>query len=136
VKSAHRLLNSSYANLPRHLDAEREPHIDINHSDALARGVADGDRVTVFNDRGALELAARVGDRVGPGVVAMPSGWWASLSPGGAAANTLTCDGLADLAGGGDFHDTRVDVRPIPTTGAGARRSGDASSANPGSSAH
>jgi len=57
-----------------------------------------------------VKLHARVGDGVVPGVVAMPSGWWASLSPGGSSANALTADGLSDLGGGGDFHDTLVQV--------------------------
>ena len=59
-------------------------------------------------------MRARLGDRVRPGLVAMPSGWWASRSPGGTAANTLTADGLSDLGGGGDFHDTLVEVALDP----------------------
>nr|MDQ3044017.1 molybdopterin-dependent oxidoreductase [Chloroflexota bacterium] len=113
AKGALHFLNSSYANLPRHLRAEREPRLDVHLTDAEPRGVADGDEVRVFNDRGEVRLRARVGDAIRPGVVAMPSGWWASLSPGGAAANTLTPDGLSDWGGGGDFHDTLVEVATI-----------------------
>jgi hypothetical protein len=43
----------------------------------------------------------------------MPSGWWASLSPGGTAANALTADGVSDRGKGGDFHDTLVEVARI-----------------------
>ncbi|MBM3522147.1 MAG: molybdopterin oxidoreductase family protein, partial [Alphaproteobacteria bacterium] len=82
-KSAHHFLNSSYANIPRQLRAEKEPTAALSTADATARRIADGDLVRVFNDRGALRLRARVGDGVVPGVVAIPSGWWASLSPGG-----------------------------------------------------
>jgi anaerobic selenocysteine-containing dehydrogenase len=110
AKSALHFLNSSYANLPRHLDAEREPLLDMHPDDGAARGIADGDRVQIYNDRGSVELRVRLGDRVRPGLVAMPSGWWASRSPGGASANTLTADGLSDAGGGGDFHDTLVEV--------------------------
>jgi anaerobic selenocysteine-containing dehydrogenase len=110
AKSALHFLNSSYANLPRHLKAEREPLLDMHPDDGTARGIANGDRVRVYNDRGSVELQVRIGDRVRPGLVAMPSGWWASRSPGGASANTLTADGLSDLGGGGDFHDTLVEV--------------------------
>ncbi len=113
AKSALHFLNSSYANLPRHLKAEREPLLDLHPTDASARGVADGDLVRVFNDRGSVTLRARVGDRVREGVAAMPSGWWASLSPGGSSANALTSDGLADWGGGGDFHDTLVEVELV-----------------------
>ncbi len=110
AKSPLHYLNSSYANLPRHLKAEGEPRLDIHTDDALFRDIADGDWVNIWNYRGRLELKARVGDRVRPGVVAVPFGWWGSHSPGGLSANALTSDGLSDLGGGGDWHDTRVEV--------------------------
>ena len=86
--------------------------------DAAVRGIADGEVVRVFNDRGAVLTRAQVDERVRPGVVALPSGWWASLSPGGASANALTADGLADWGGGGDFHDTLVEVAAADRAGA------------------
>jgi anaerobic selenocysteine-containing dehydrogenase len=110
AKSALHFLNSSFANLPRHLKAEGEPRVLIHPNDAEPRGVADGDRVEVHNAQGRLGLRASVGDGIRPGVVAMPSGWWPSLSPGGSSANLLTPDGLSDAGGGGDFHDARVEV--------------------------
>jgi anaerobic selenocysteine-containing dehydrogenase len=113
AKSALHFLNSSYANLPRHLNAEREPLLDMHPDDGATRGITNGDLVRVYNDRGSVELRVRIGDRVRPGLVAMPSGWWASRSPGGASANTLTADGLSDAGGGGDFHDTLVEVRGL-----------------------
>lgn len=82
----------------------------MHPDDAVPRGIGDHDLVRVSNDRGTVELRVRIGDRIGPGVVAMPSGWWASLSPGGSSANALTADGLSDWGGGGDFHDTLVEV--------------------------
>jgi anaerobic selenocysteine-containing dehydrogenase len=109
-KSALHFLNSSYANSPRHLSAERTPFLDIHPQDAASRAIVEGDLVRVHNDRGAVEIVVRVNDRMRPGVVAMPSGWWASLSPGGVSANALTADGLSLWAGGGDFHDTLVEV--------------------------
>ncbi len=112
-KSALRFLNSSYANMPRHLKAEGEPRLSIHPRDAAPRNVGDGESVRVFNDRGDVRLRATVSDHAPPGVVSMPSGWWASLSPGGSSANALTSDGLSDMGGGGDFHDTMVQVERI-----------------------
>jgi anaerobic selenocysteine-containing dehydrogenase len=129
AKSALHFLNSSYAGLGRHRRAEGTPVLDVSVADAAARGIADGDLVRVFNDQAEVRLSARVGDRVRPGLVAMPFGWWASLSEGG-SANALTSDGLADWGGGGDFYDARVEVAradapadapgpasPVPGTG-------------------
>ena len=109
-KTPLHFLNSSYANLPRHLRAESEPRLDVHPADAESRGIADGDPVRVFNDRGTIHLRARVADRVRPGVVAVPFGWWRDHAPSGSLANALTADGLSDLGGGGDWHDTLVQV--------------------------
>jgi anaerobic selenocysteine-containing dehydrogenase len=122
-KSALHFLNSSYANSPRHLRAERAPFLDIHPQDAASRAIVEGDLVRVHNDRGSVEMVARVSVRMRPGVIAMPSGWWASLSPGGVSANALTADGLSLWAGGGDFHDTLVEVARAHT---GASANGSA----------
>ena len=43
-------------------------HITI-HTDGAARGIADGDLVRAFNDRGSVILVARLTERVPAGVV-------------------------------------------------------------------
>ncbi|MEE8394837.1 MAG: molybdopterin guanine dinucleotide-containing S/N-oxide reductase [bacterium] len=53
----------------------REP-LTIHPGDATARGVADGDLVRVFNDRGALLAGAIVSDTVRPGVIQLATGAW------------------------------------------------------------
>jgi anaerobic selenocysteine-containing dehydrogenase len=109
AKGAHHFLNSSYGHVARAVKAERHPSVSLNEDDAAARGVSDGQLVRVFNRRGSLELTARVGVDVPAGCVSIPSGWWASASPGGRSVNALTADGVAH-GGGGDFHDTLVQV--------------------------
>jgi anaerobic selenocysteine-containing dehydrogenase len=115
VSGKYRLhfLNSSYANMPRHLKAEGEPILEMHPVDADLRGIEDGDMVRAHNQRGSVQVRVHVGDRVRPGVVALPHGWWRSL--GGVSANALTSDGLADLGGGGDFYGTRVEISPGST---------------------
>ena len=49
----------------------------INPIDAEARGINDGDRVKVFNQRGTIISPCRVTRRIMPGVVDIPQGaWW------------------------------------------------------------
>lgn len=110
-KSALHFLNSSYANLERNRRAEKEPHLDLHPVDAESRGIRDGDTVEVTSPHGRLRLAARVSSRTRAGVVAVPSGWWASLSATGRSVNTLTGDTLTAWSGGAAFHDTVVEVR-------------------------
>jgi anaerobic selenocysteine-containing dehydrogenase len=120
AKSAHRFLNSTYANLPRHLAAEREPMLDLHPDDAAARGIEDGDVVRVHNARGAVFARARLGEVVGPGVVVLPSGWWASRS-GGTSANALTTQELTDRGGGAAVHAARVEVERVTQAAAMGR---------------
>lgn len=53
----------------------REP-IRIHPDDASARGLADGDVVRVFNDRGACLAGVMIDDRLRPSVVQLPTGAW------------------------------------------------------------
>jgi anaerobic selenocysteine-containing dehydrogenase len=107
---ARHFLNSTFANLARFREFEREPHLEIHPSDAAARGIADADRVRVFNDRGSYLLKARVSDKPREGVVVAHSVWWKKHSPDGRNANELTAQRTADLGGGATFYDCRVEV--------------------------
>ncbi|TGB37353.1 molybdopterin guanine dinucleotide-containing S/N-oxide reductase [Mycolicibacterium peregrinum] len=53
----------------------REP-IRIHPDDASTRGLADGDVVRVFNDRGACLAGVMIDDRLRPSVVQLPTGAW------------------------------------------------------------
>ena len=113
TKSHTRFLNSSYSHLPKHGPLETKPALDVHAADAASRGLADGDMVRVWNDRGTLTLPVRVSDRVRPGVVSMPFGWWARHEAGGGVANSLTNDTLTDWGGGVAYHDTLVQVAAV-----------------------
>lgn len=61
----------------------------VHPDDAAARGIADGQRVRVFNDRGATILPVKVTDRVARGVVSIKEGAW--FTPNGDGADTRGC---------------------------------------------
>ena len=107
---ARNYLNSTFVNVRSLRDAEGEPRLEIHPRDAAARGISDGDRVTVFNDRGSLELKARVSERARPGVVVALSIWWRKLSPDGRNANDLTSQAVADMGGAATYYDCLVEV--------------------------
>jgi len=107
---ARHFLNSSFANVARFREFEAEPHLDLHPTDAAARGIADGDLVRVFNDRGSHRLRARVNGKPRQGVVVAPSVWWKKYAPDGGNANNLTSQRTADLGGGATFYDCRVQV--------------------------
>jgi anaerobic selenocysteine-containing dehydrogenase len=109
---ARHFLNSSFVNVTSLRAVEGEPWLDIHPEDAARRGVIDGGYVRVFNDRGSLQLRARVSDRARPGVVVALSVWWKKLTRDGKNANELTSDALTDVGGGPLFYDCLVEVEP------------------------
>jgi anaerobic selenocysteine-containing dehydrogenase len=115
---ARHFLNSSFANMARFREFEREPHLDMHPRDAEMRGIREGDRVRVFNARGAYTLRVRINGKPRPGVVVAPSLWWKKYSPDGRNANNLTSQRIADLGGGATFYDCRVQVERVDAAAA------------------
>ena len=107
---AHNFLNSSFANLPTFVKAEKEPRLDIHPDDASSRGIKDGDRVRVFNGRGEFKVKARVTDKARHGVVVALSIWWKKLTQDGCNANDVTSQALTDLGAAATFYDALVEV--------------------------
>jgi biotin/methionine sulfoxide reductase len=96
----------------------REP-MRIHPTDAAARGIADGDEVRVYNDRGSCLAGAVVSDAVRPGVVQLSTGaWYDPLDPADPDAmcvhgnpNVLTFDrGTSRLAQGCSGQHALVEV--------------------------
>ncbi len=55
--------------------AQREP-VWLNPDDAAARGIASGDVVRIYNDRGACLAGAVVTEAIRPGVIQLSTGAW------------------------------------------------------------
>ena len=109
---AHSFLNSTFVNVASLRRAAGKPTLDIHSDDATPRGIASGQMVSIFNDRGTFAAEAIVTDRVRPGVVSAPSVWWAKMSPDRSNANHTTSQALTDIGGGATFYDNLVEVRP------------------------
>jgi anaerobic selenocysteine-containing dehydrogenase len=110
---AHSFLNSTFVNVASLRRAAGKPTLEIHADDAAHRGIADGQRVSIFNDRGTFTAEAIVTDRVRPGVVSAQSVWWGKLTSDNTNANHTTSQALTDLGAGATFYDNMVDVRPV-----------------------
>jgi anaerobic selenocysteine-containing dehydrogenase len=115
-RKADNYMNSTFANIPRHqrMEARTTGTLEMHAVDAAARGLASGDTVEVFNDRGSISLRAQVGDTVPQGVVAARLNWnkLSGLNGhSGANANALTSETLTDIGAGATFYSTLVEVR-------------------------
>ena len=110
---ARNFLNSSFVNVKSLRDSEGEPVLEMDATDAAARGIADGDRVRVFNDRGSTLSRAVVGTRARPGVVNGLGVWWRKYGADGSNVNQLTRQGLTDMGRGPVFYDCLVEVAKV-----------------------
>jgi anaerobic dimethyl sulfoxide reductase subunit A len=104
--------HSIHANQPILARADRDD-VWIHPADAAARGIVDGQRVRVFNHRGATVLPARVTDRIAPGCVSIKEGAWFTPDARGedtrGCANVLTGD-RASPAAAATFNSTFVEI--------------------------
>jgi anaerobic selenocysteine-containing dehydrogenase len=108
---ARSFLNSSFTETPTSLARERRPEVMIHPQDAQALGIADGDKVVLGNERGAVRLNARLYVGVRRGVLIAESVFPNATFEDGRGINTLTgADSIAPF-GGAAFHDNKVWIK-------------------------
>jgi anaerobic selenocysteine-containing dehydrogenase len=109
ARKADNFLNTTFSNVPSLQELEEPGLLEISLVDAQARGIADGDRVRVFNQRGEVELVARVDGKVQAGVVSATLSW-AKMAPGFQSINSLTSEKLTDMGNSATFYSVLVEV--------------------------
>ena len=110
---AHSFLNSSFGNVPRFLQREGTPVLQIHPDDAARRGIAAGDQVCVANAQGEVRLTAVVTTDIVPGTVLAPGVWWPKHSPDRRNINQVTLAEETDMGASGMFYDAAVLVTPV-----------------------
>jgi len=110
-RKADNYMNSTFANLDGHrkMEARKTQRLEMHPTDAETRGIADGDAVRIWNDRGELRLTAMMNGSLPLGVVAGQLDW-AKLSADGGNVNALTSERLTDIGAGATFYSTLVEV--------------------------
>ncbi|MDR3538224.1 MAG: molybdopterin-dependent oxidoreductase [Acetobacteraceae bacterium] len=90
---------------------EGAPCAVLHPSDAQARGLVDGQKVRLANDRGTVGLVLRVQEEVQPGVVLVP-GQRPDEDALEGTVNMLCGDGITDMGEGATYQSTWLEVRP------------------------
>lgn len=85
--------------------------VEMNPADASTRGLTEGDKVTVWNERGRVTFTLVVTDATREGVLYSPKGTWRNTSDTGLTANALIpSDIRTDIEDGACYNETFVDV--------------------------
>src|SRR5437660_839334 len=88
---------------------EGEPYCVLHPEEAAKRGLADGAKVRLFNERGEVGLLLKISDEVMPGVVLVP-GQRPDQETLGGTVNMLCADRYTDLGEGATYQSTFLDV--------------------------
>lgn len=89
-----RYTHTQYHRIPALRRQEPEGFIDIHPLDASARGIHEGEWLTVENPRGEVRMRARISESVHPGSIRLAWGW-GEIDPS-ANVNNLTDDNRRD----------------------------------------
>jgi anaerobic dimethyl sulfoxide reductase subunit A len=82
ISPKSRYYTHSQSNLPP-LRGRRPQVLLMNPQDAMQRGIAEGDAVRMYNDRGEGISKAHLSREIMPGVVSLPEGIWMALDAEG-----------------------------------------------------
>jgi anaerobic selenocysteine-containing dehydrogenase len=101
--------HTAYAGVAFLRQREGAPYCVLHPDDAQARGLRDGQRVRLFNDRGEVGLMLRVADEIQPGVVLVP-GQRSDEEAVSGTVNMLCSDRYTDIGEGATYQSTWLDV--------------------------
>lgn len=100
-------IHSQFGNLSQIKMLDPVPHMTLSPKDANKRGINEGEKARVYNDKGELHLLVKLDYSLRPGNVVIYNGYW---NNGEGSPNTLSRGKETDMGHGGAFHDTMVEV--------------------------
>lgn len=109
----HGFLNTTFSQLFKIQELEKNPILEIHPQDALSRSIEDDSLVRVFNDRGEVMIRAKIEETVKEGTLISLGIWPNSFYGHQGNLNLLACDDLADMGQGAVFFSTFVEVEPL-----------------------
>jgi anaerobic selenocysteine-containing dehydrogenase len=108
---ARTFLNSTFTETPSSVKRERRPTALLHPEDCAALGVAEGGRVELGNERGAVIVHVQPQEGQQRGVVVVEGIWPNRHFENGLGINALTSADPGWPNGGAAFHDTAVWIR-------------------------
>ena len=103
-------IHSQFGNLKVIKALDPLPVMIMSPTDALKRGISDGEKVRVFNERGELFIEVKFDFSLRPGNVVITNGYW---NTEGANPNILSKGRETDMGYGSAFHDNMVELEKV-----------------------
>ena len=103
-------IHSQFGNLKAIKQFAPEPEAIMNATDALEKGIRNGDKIRISNHRGEVITKARLNFSIKRGCIVYYNGWW--ISEGG-SPNFLSKGRETDMGHGTAFHDCLVEVEKV-----------------------
>lgn len=103
-------VHSQWFNVRALRELDPEPTVEMSPSDALERGISNGDYVECYNDRGHAVARAVLSEAIRPGVMVYPKGWQAAQHKAGSWSE-LTHREFDPFCPNYNWMDTLVEVR-------------------------
>ncbi|WP_349294806.1 molybdopterin-dependent oxidoreductase (plasmid) [Thioclava sp. 'Guangxiensis'] len=110
---SHPFLSSSFGNMERQASYSKGVRLFLHPEDAAPRGIASGQQVRVFNDRGSFTAQVELTDDLRPGVASAPVGFWRDAANPN-TVHAVTSRATADLGEAPTFSDVLVQVEALP----------------------
>jgi len=104
-------LNASFNERDDLREKQGAMKLKMNEADAARKGLEDGERVTAWNDLGAVDFLLEISAGVPAGIAVAEGVWWIEFAPGKRTVNALVSQRLTDRGNGSTFYDNRIDVR-------------------------
>lgn len=104
------LMNFSYANDEKIAARIGEPTVSIHPEEMAARQLSPGQKITLKNNYGELEVLVKASARIPLGVALLPKGRWPSLEKTGANINILNDGAKTDIGKSSAVHSIEVEL--------------------------
>jgi anaerobic selenocysteine-containing dehydrogenase len=103
-------LRSNHSQHYHLLESMQSVKIEVSEDIAIEKGLKDGDRVKIFNDRGELTGNIKVMKKAHPKTINIDEGQWQKF---GGSVNVLTSDLESDNGAGSTLYDCLVNLEKI-----------------------
>ncbi|MGO1591368.1 MAG: molybdopterin-containing oxidoreductase family protein [Ancrocorticia sp.] len=102
--------HSQFTRVPWLKELDAEPILKMSPKDAASRGIADGDHIEVFNDRGHAVAKAVITEGIRPGMLMYPKGWQSRQYKAGSFSEVNSSE-IDPMGVNQSFFDATVDMR-------------------------